>query len=301
MPTLPTVSGTTPYYGGGQVQSPCNVIPTIGAPSAANLQPPGTLAVDNAAANIYGCASISGGTATWDLLAGAAMGTFTGLTGGNAGTATPNPNITVAGTANQISTSGAVHTLTLSLPAAITAPGSLTTTTSLNVGTSATIGNGFTVSAGTSHITGTTNINTSGAAVTTIGGGGTGAVHIGNATGNTQVTGSLTASTTLTATLGAITATNGNLVLGAAGNKIRIHATTAASDSVGTATLTTGTVTVSTTAVTASSLIFLTYNNCASALPCALKTANIVASTSFDIVSQDLTDSSSTVNYWIVN
>jgi len=55
--------------------------------------------------------------------------------------------------------------------------------------------------------TGTANINTSGAAVTSINTGGTGALNLGNATGNTAVTGSLTASTGLVATTGGINAT----------------------------------------------------------------------------------------------
>lgn len=112
------------------------------------------------------------------------------------------------------------------------------------------------------NIVGTTNINTSGAAVTTIGTGGTGAVAIGNTTGNTAVTGSLTASTTLTATAGAITATNGNVVLGTAGNKIMSSSvastTTAGANSFGKVTLVSGTATIATTAITASSIVFLT-------------------------------------------
>ena len=51
---------------------------------------------------------------------------------------------------------------------------------------------------------GTASINASGAAVTTIGTGGTGAVNIGNATGNVAVTGKLTASTGLQATAGGV-------------------------------------------------------------------------------------------------
>lgn len=73
--------------------------------------------------------------------------------------------------------------------------------------------------------------------------------------------GSVTATTTLTATLGAITATNGNLVLTAAGNKmIRSSVattTTAGANSIGSVTLVGGTATVATTAVTANSLIQL--------------------------------------------
>lgn len=70
--------------------------------------------------------------------------------------------------------------------------------------------------------------------------------------------GSVTATTTLTATLGDITATNGNLVLTAAGNKLKIHSTTAASDSVGVSGVMSGTpgaVTVTTSACTTSSTI----------------------------------------------
>jgi hypothetical protein len=73
--------------------------------------------------------------------------------------------------------------------------------------------------------------------------------------------GSIAATTTLTATLGAITATNGNFVKGTAGNKdvySSVGTTTAAgANSAGTVTLVGGTATVATTAVTASSLIRL--------------------------------------------
>lgn len=71
--------------------------------------------------------------------------------------------------------------------------------------------------------------------------------------------GALTATTSITATLGAITATNGNLVLTAAGNKMirsSVGSTSAAgANSIGSVTLVGGTVTVSTTAVTTNSLI----------------------------------------------
>jgi len=73
--------------------------------------------------------------------------------------------------------------------------------------------------------------------------------------------GSITATTSITATLGNITATNGNLVLGTAGNKIistSVGTTASAgANSFGSATLVLGTVTIATTAVTASSLIKL--------------------------------------------
>jgi hypothetical protein len=114
-----------------------------------------------------------------------------------------------------------------------------------------------------------------------------------------QAPGSVTATTTLTATLGAITATNGNLVLGTAGNKLSIA--TGANASVGTATLVAGTKTVSTTAVTASSKIFVTVGTLGTvAAPQAMYVDAIVAGTSFDITSADGTDTSD-VNWWIIN
>lgn len=78
-------------------------------------------------------------------------------------------------------------------------------------------------------------------------------------TGSPSVSGSVTAGTGVTATLGNITATNGNLVLGTAGNKLvstSVGTTTVAgANSIGSVTLVSGTATVATTAVTASSLI----------------------------------------------
>jgi hypothetical protein len=71
--------------------------------------------------------------------------------------------------------------------------------------------------------------------------------------------GSITSTTSLTATLGNITATNGNFVKGTAGNKdvYTSLATTAAAgaNSAGTVTLVGGTATIATTAVTAASKI----------------------------------------------
>lgn len=71
-----------------------------------------------------------------------------------------------------------------------------------------------------------------------------------------SATTSITAGTTITATLGAITATNGNLVLGTAGNKLSIA--TGANASVGVTAAMSGTpgaISVSTTACTTNSII----------------------------------------------
>lgn len=82
------------------------------------------------------------------------------------------------------------------------------------------------------------------------------------APGTIASTTTITSGTTLTATLGNITATNGNVVLGTAGNKILstsvASTTTAGANSFGTVALSSGTATIMTSAVTASSMIFVT-------------------------------------------
>jgi len=134
MPVLPTP--ITPYYGGGQVANPANVIATVGAPTTKLTEDRvGTMAVDNAAANIYGLASKAGGVDTWVLL------------GGSSGAIT-----SVTGTAAQITAVTTGDSVVLSLPAAITAPGSLTTNTTLASGTTLTAGTGLTVTSGSATI-----------------------------------------------------------------------------------------------------------------------------------------------------
>ncbi len=224
--------------------------------------------------------------------------------------------VTMAGTANQITTTGGLNSLTFSIPAAFIAPGSIVATTtiastttltagtSLSVTTSAVIGTTLTATGGLTTLAaltqvGTTLINASGAAVTTIGTGGTGAVNIGNATGNTAVTGSLTASTTLTATSGAITATNGNLVLAAAGNKLVIHATTAANDSVGTTdAMILGAVTITSTAITTSSKIIYSRRTLGTAMGNVSITAQAAGSA---VLTSDAGTETSTFDYLIIN
>jgi len=151
-------------------------------------------------------------------------------------------------------------------------------------------------------------------------------VQISNSTGDilaingtaNQITASTTSGTTtlsipstfiapgsISATLGNITATNGNLVLGTAGNKIVSTSvattTTAGANSFGSVALVGGTATVATTAVTANSLIFLTSQalgtvTVASALDVTAKTAG----TSFVITASQGTDTS-TIAWMIVN
>ena len=102
--------------------------------------------------------------------------------------------------------------------------------------------------------------------------------------------GSIAATTSVTATLGNITATNGNFVKGTAGNKdvyTSLATTTAAgANSAGTVTLAGGTATVATTAVTAASKIRISRQGIGATGVAALgilTIGTIVAGTSFEI------------------
>lgn len=199
---------------------------------------------------------------TWIAMGSGATGGVVTLTADSGGPLSPTAgNIDILGTADQITTTGAASTITISLPAAIIAPGSLETTTTLEAGTT------------------------------------------------------IVAGTTITATLGAITATNGNLVLGTAGNKIvstSVGAAAAAgANSFGKVTLVNGTITVATTAVTAASIIMLTRHSVGASGtdPIGLiSVGTVVAATSFVINALDPADASqliatdlSVVSWMIIN
>lgn len=255
---MPTLSPqTTPFYGGGQVANPANVIQTSGVPSTKLTEDKlGTLSINNATGDVYCLASKSGGTNTWQVLGGGTsdVNTVSGNTGGqlsptggnisiigsgalafagsgstltgtitpgtallatltgDSGTATPSAGniqliggtgivtvasgatvtfnleggsvamdsftpdagtspvvptalglVTMAGTANQITTTGGTNVLTFSIPSAFTAPGSVTTTTSLTAGNAFSVTTGvITMASGTSAI----NISADAAATT---------------------------------------------------------------------------------------------------------------------------------------
>lgn len=101
----------------------------------------------------------------------------------------------------------------------------------------------------------------------------------------------------ITATLGAITATNGNLVLGTLGNKLVIPAGTNGSVGV-TAAMTSGAVTTVTTAVTANSIIL--YSVVTPGGTVGTYTLTKSAGTSFTITSSSGSETS-TFNYEIIN
>jgi hypothetical protein len=294
------------------------------------------------------------GAGNWVTIA-AITGSVTQLTG-DSGTATPTAgSIQIAGTVNQIVTSGALSAITLSLPSAVQVTTSVTTASFIT--SSATLGTTYTAnqinatgsdanisllinpkgtggvihsrsSAGNDINFQATNADNTNAASrasfqTAVGGTSAGDPYfqslisggqvfswgidnssanddwvlsknaslgtsnqlvVDGSTGALSTVASVTAATSLTATLGNITATNGNLVLGTAGNKLQIA--TGANASVGTATLVGGTVTVSTTAVTASSLIMLTRQSIGATGAAALgvlTVGTVVDGVSFDI------------------
>jgi len=117
--------------------------------------------------------------------------------------------------------------------------------------------------------------------------------------GSPSVSGSITAGTSITATLGNITATNGNLSLGTAGNKIVIA--TGSNASVGTSSAMSGNpgaVVVATTACSATAKVFYSRATAGGTLGNVSITAQ--DGTGFTLTSTS-TNETSTFNWWIIN
>lgn len=253
MTTLPNY---TPYYGGGQVANPANVILTSGAPSSSLLSENriGTLAIDNATGIQYILASKSGGVDTWDELATqSGAGSFTTLTNTLAytlGTAQAANNSTIGSgqTSGTIAIGAAAATGAISLGQSTAAqtvniesaasntgaqvvnilsgatPGANTT---LNImGGAGTAGTQtFNVLASGATRAGAVNIGTGAAAhVLSFGSSSAGAVSVDTAAGI-----SLDAATASNFT---VTGAAADLTLGATGGSINIVATQAAADAI---------------------------------------------------------------------
>lgn len=140
------------------------------------------------------------------------------------------------------------------------------------------------------------NINILGTAnqITSVGSGSTITMSLPSAL---TAPGSVTATTTLTATLGNITATNGNLSLGTAGNKIVIA--TGSNASVGTSSaMTAGEVTVATTASSATAKVF--YSRATTGGTPGNVSITAQNGTGFTLTSTSNTETS-TFNWWIIN
>lgn len=109
----------------------------------------------------------------------------------------------------------------------------------------------------------------------------------------------ITSGTSITATLGNITATNGNLVLSGAGNKLVIAAAAPATDSVGTTdAMVAGAVTITSSAITASSKIIYSRRTLGTAMGNVSITAQ--AGGSATLTSDEGTETS-TFDYLIIN
>ena len=277
-----TVSGQNELsYLGVTAPNPPNLINASRAPTAqdANYKV-GTLWVDSVDGSAYILVLVVGQTATWDEI-GAGVSTIATIN-----TNAPiGGNYTLAGTAAQIAVAQSAGTSTFSLtgpytPATYTAHGVLIGEGAAAVQATAagTTGQVLIGATGANPAFGALGVNSgltahgvllgegnSAIAATAVGA--TGTLLAGSTgadpafTASPSVSGSVTAGTTLTATLGNITATNGNLVLGTAGNKIistSVATTTVAgANSFGSVTLVGGTATIATSAVTANSLIHI--------------------------------------------
>lgn len=110
MTTLPNY---TPFYGGGQVQNPANVLSTVGAPSNKLTEDRlGTIKIDNAGAAGYMLVSKSGGVDTWAFIAGSGTGVTS--IAADSGTATPALGvITLSGGSTGLTTSASGSTVNL--------------------------------------------------------------------------------------------------------------------------------------------------------------------------------------------
>lgn len=124
---MPTLSPqTTPYYGGGQVVNPADVIQVTGTPSSADIHHNlGTIAVQNSNGHAWVLSSKSGGTAGWEPIGGGALSIAT-LTGDSGGAISPVAgNITIAGGTN-LTTAGTAGTITVNLDAVVSVATSVT-------------------------------------------------------------------------------------------------------------------------------------------------------------------------------
>lgn len=126
---MPTISGQNPLsYLGVTATDPPNRVPADRAPTTSDTSYPlGTIWVDRPGQDIYVLVGVSGGSATWEVVASGEEGIDTVNT--DSGAATPAANaISILGGAN-ISTSGAGSTVTVDLDATITGITSITGTT----------------------------------------------------------------------------------------------------------------------------------------------------------------------------
>ncbi len=167
-------------------------------PIKANRQPTtadtgylvGQLWIYSAAQSAYILVLVANNSAVWQLLeASGGAGVFSSLV--VVGPTTLQGTVLINTSGSGVTTIGTGGTGAVNIG---NATGNTAVTGSMVVSGSVTAGTGLIATTGGITATGTSNINISGAAVTTINTGGTGALNLGNATGNTAVTGALVAS-----------------------------------------------------------------------------------------------------------
>ena len=115
-----------------------------GPPNIYLKRAPGAFYLDEVAQIFYSSAGVINNVATW-----IALGTLAGSLATINSLLPTIGNIVIAGTANQVQIANAGSTVTLSLPAAVTAPGSVTSTTTMSAGTDLSSTAGFVSVSGT--------------------------------------------------------------------------------------------------------------------------------------------------------
>lgn len=242
--------------------------------------------INTTLSTVFFLGSKSGGTATWIAAGSGATGGVVTLTGDTGGPISPTAgDIVLAGTADQIDTTGAGSTITFSLTEDVILVGSLTA--------------GTDVIATAGDITATAGAVAAGTTVTA----GTG---ITATTGNIVATaGAVNAGTSMTATAGDITATLGHVIINGAAKQLRVNGG-AATDFIGQATLVNGVATVLNTNIAATDRIFVTRSAVNASTALGVFKVVITASTDFVITACDPADGTtqtgdlSTVDYFIV-
>lgn len=290
-----TIPGDNPLaYQGVKAPNPLNLVLAQRAPTTQDVNHDlGSFWLNEVTSTMYVLVTLAAGVATWDSFGGGSAGvdTINGLspTGGN---------IVLAGTANQIALMSAGSTVTFSLPATIVAPGSLTTTTSLAATTTVTGGTG--VSATTGDVTAV-----AGDVVATAGNVSATAGAVSAGTTVTGGTGVVATTGNVTATAGNLVATVGNVQLPGPGAHVEVEGG-AATDFIGTATLTAGTVTIAHTTITAADRVMVTRSDPSTSTALGVLEAVVTPSTNIVINARNPADATiqtndvSVVSYYIV-
>ena len=245
MTTSSTFSLNPLGYEGIDINSVANVLPIASRiPTTNDVQPYGTIWPYNGTSPVT--LYISEGAGNWGTFV-IPSGDLLTLTG-NSGTATPSSNnITLSGGTTGLVATGSGATITLSGTLAVANGGT---------GAATLTSHGVLLGAGTS-------------AVSALAAAATGSVLMGVTganpafTGSPSFSGSVTAGTTITATSGAITATNGNLVTTAAGTGLLLNPGTISGTTTATLNARVGQITITTPSIAGGAVFAFTLTNSA--------------------------------------